>query len=736
MPDLGGWAEGMGVPPVKPGRAEPQWEEVSEEPQPKHFDEAEAFVKPWLYTSFQRMQNMAPKWRLFYDLYRSKRSIFEWDVEGVSNIYSSMGRVGDNARKSLDDDPLGKEQPRWECDFSVSCSPQVDHHVQSIFLDCFAQDEYQKVYAASGLHSDEPPTPDDFTIAQKLQTLILSQNDEVGLKNSVKQLLRDLFLYGTCAAKVYWFERREQVILEDATVDPPQRMVRNAKILADGAALMPLKLSRFLPDPDAKQCNVMFWSGVGDWNYIPFDEAAHYFDTGDYNGDRKVFRDKFKDEGQPLPDADDEEWEGGPVEEHYNTGDPSPRRYLRRWEWHGEIPFSDGKRECVVTLLGDVSNNNPHGCMIARLDLEPAHNCGIRPYLTQQFVEEYGPYGTGLSEMFLPVYYLLSHLICLFTDSARLTSIPMLGLPAELKNELQNQYGGNIVGPGRVFWLKRVKDALPFALSAPAQEHLVTLIQYLERVLEKYTGVSDSNRGLSETKKTATEVVGLQQESDQIVAVHKKLFRENILDRFATIQMDLVRDSIERNQIDRPLVIRSDDGMPHVVHIIPEELKNQEFVSYWPMNSEAEAATAMAQTIISALPIFAEQEIPMLLTEGKKFQRSGLLEEFLRLTKMNRIDNVMTDATQQDVLLRVGVLAPQMMPLLMQLMGMAGPPQQPPDGAVPQEGLPPDAATPPQPGEEPVQPGMLPEDFGQLYASMQRNGQQLSPVNQGGGPAL
>jgi hypothetical protein len=482
-------------------------------------------------------------------------------------------------------------------------------------------------------------------------------------------------------------------------------------------ALDIINLSRFLPDPDAKSGDCQRWEFVGDRGPVPYNLIKGRFSQprkpGPYNVGYREFMDQWPECGQQLGHAELDILKDDPSVADIGTS--SPVTYLQAWEYHGRIYFSDRghSTECVLTVVTDLNATDPNGGVVVRFQEVPAVKMGCRPYVVYHLVPQAGPLGLGLIEPNLDLIWLLSHSVNLFIDACRLLAIPMIKAMkgSDVARETSSKTLGDLVYPGKIFVCSSIEDVQPFSLQIADLRALIELIQYLEKMLEKRTSVSDSNRGISENRKTASEVVSLQQASQQPLEVALALFKQTFLDPFGRIALAQFQRHITDDQT---VWMRGAQSNPVPQTLTAEEIQTGAYAVEATVDMPRHAKISRAQTILQVIPVLQQNALPLLMVENTYPKMAGLFQALLQCLDIPDETNVMEQVDEQTK-----------MQLLQMLM-----PQQAPAPNAPQQ---------PQGGEtgQPIQPdpgmgeGNLPPEIMEMIRQAQYSGQATAPVPTG-----
>lgn len=670
----------------------------------KHLKEAKEQIIGNLKRSAEYISNKVALWELFEDLYFGNRALNQWKL----NREQAQSR---NVYKNLTKDFSLNDPTSWRSQQCISPAPFVDQYVQVITKAAFANELFYRITPSAAFAAETVEDP-EFPTSRKMQALLLNSLDELQFRSRTNEGLRDACIFGTMAGKTPWHEdaEYEQVLEIDDLYQIHEREQKT--IIRQGVALDLLNLAKFLPDPDAKHGDVQRWEFVGNREQVPYHTIRSRFAQGNrrgpYNTGYREFLHQWPDGGQPL--GSNSETEIKQDSDAYSIPSVSPVTYLQVWEYHGRIYFSDRSHpiECVGTLVTDLNTNDPFGGILVRFQEQPAIKVGCRPYGVYQCIPQAAPLGIGLIEQNLDLIWLLSHAVNLFIDAVRLISLPMFkyrkGGPWSIEMDAATK--GELLYPGKgIPYSIDPNEVEPFSLQVIDLRALIELIQYLEKMLEKRTTVSDASRGLSQNRKTATEVASLMQASQQPLETALGLFKETFLDPFGRIALTQFQQKIREDQT---IWMRDSAGQPSPQLLTLQEIQTGSYRVEATVDMPEHAKISKAQTILQILPIAEQFRMSMLLLENKHIKMAGLFEGLLRCVDITEETNCIEDVDEQ---------TKQM--LLMMMQGGIPPQGQPQGQSV--EGQ------PIEPNPEMAQ-GSLPPDLQELVARIQFDAQAQGPV--------
>jgi hypothetical protein len=204
---------------------------------------------------------------------------------------------------------------------------------------------------------------------------------------------------------------------------------KTERVIRQGTKAKIVNLADLLPDPLATNGDVQDWSGVGDRTVVSYELLKNRFGTrqqpGPYNLGKDLFDEQWPEQGDKIGSEDAPEIKAD--KDAYTQQETAEATFLRVWEFHGEIHFSDRSTptECVCTVITGLRAKDPRAGVLVRLREAPALRLGKRPYLVI-LQSSGGPFGIGLIEQNLDLIWYLSHCVNLFIDVVRFTSIPVI----------------------------------------------------------------------------------------------------------------------------------------------------------------------------------------------------------------------------------------------------------------------------------------------------------------------
>jgi hypothetical protein len=635
---------------------------LSRPPSPAHKEQAEKHVMSWMKHSADFMEDKIPLLDLLEDLYYGRRKLNEWNEQFIHGALLSMNRAGRRRARGKD----------WRSQFVISCAPFCDNYTQSMHSRIFASKDFYivDVRPKSGPSIEDP----DFPTGRKIQRKLIDSCNELQFQSRTHEVVSDEVIFGTQVSKTIWDEK----IVMDwevniADPNPRTRYRQTPRCIRQGTKVKVVNLAKFLPDPVATNGDIQDWSGIGDRTIVSYDLLANRFGkNGPYNLNKEKFFEQWDEHGDKLNPEDAEEIKDD--KSGYDQEEMMEATFLRVWEWHGEIHFSDRPEptECVCTVITGLRAKDPRTGVLVRLREAPALRLGKRPYLVTHFVPVAGPLGLGLIEMNLDIIWYLSHCVNLFIDVVRFTSIPVikaLSSAAFLAN--RDDEGAIVWTPGMVLeCTSNLNEIGELTLQVPQLASLIELIQYLEAMLQKRTAVSDATRGVSETRKTATESHILQVQSQQPIAEKLNLFAETFLNPYAEIALSNFAQYVREDQ---QIWVLGKNGQPEPRILTVAEISAGQYSVRASLDIEDSAKISKAQTAIQFVPVLQNLEMPLLINESIKLTLKPIIDSIcsnLDIADPDLIMQLVDEQTQQ------------------QLIQQKQPPPQPPPPPVPSESIP------------------------------------------------
>ena len=696
-------------------------------PSPEHIQEAQDYVKKWCRKSIEYVQRKIWRWELFEDLYWNRRKLDDWDRgQDLTNPeWYASGTIRGKKHK---------KKSGWQARTTIAVSPFVDSNVQQLHQAVFANEEYFKVKPRPKAQSDTIEDP-QYPTSRKIQTWLLQSCDDLQFKGRTYEALLDAVIFGTCVAKLPWYQEKDSTFVPNPMTGVPEQ-----RVLRQGTPLDLVNLAKFLPDPNANSGDVQRWSGVGDRSEIEYGTIVNRFNTGIYNCGHEEFMQQWPDEGErtsyPETIKDDQE---------ALTAEDGAVTKLQVWDWHGRIYFTDRPAgvECVVTLISGLQTNlqgaEPSAGIIVRLQEKPIlSNIGRRPYAVWHFIPCAQPFGQGAVEQNLDLIWTISHLQNLFLDTVRSVSIPTIKVweNSPWLTDFETDPGGDIWYPGKILKFRNNPNEIePFSLQVSNLNAIFQLIQLLKKELQERTSISDISRGAPGQRKTASEVHTLLVQGQRAPATKLGLLKEAFLDTFGRIALGHFQANVTTDQT---LFIKGPTGPPVPMVLTANEIATGEYTVTATLDIQTDAKVSKAQTIMQVMPVL-EQLAPALLQENKLYRRAGMVEALLRYLDISETATVLQDIDDQT---RMGIQQAQMQEQMMaqqaeQAQRGGG---QPGQGQPPQEGGSPEGEMPPEvaavlarvhgggaPNGGPA--GQEPSSINDFLRQMQQNGTNAAPHN-------
>jgi hypothetical protein len=726
---MGALGEMSDSPPRLPPDQDPNFVIL---PQKRHYSPPKAHleymkeeVPKRLKRSAEFVAEYVPLWKTLWDLYWNRLKLSEWGPHRFAGAWRPGPPI---ITSRADARNVGSEGQSWRADYTIAVSPLVDNRADAFVEATFSQDEFFQVRptAATATGSIEDY---QFPTSRKIQAKVHNSCRDVQFRTSVAEAAKDEGIFGTVACKVPWWEEKERI--EGFNILTGQRETR-FKTIRQGAPLTVLNLARFLPDPEATNSDCQRWQFVGDRTEVEWETIKSRFRTrgrlGPYNIGYSEFMEKWPDGGGFAKDQEKTQLKEDLYSENTNTTHGKGR--LQVWEIHGKfyLPGDREATECVATMISDLSTDDPSGGVLVRFQERPALKVGLRPYVVGHDIPQSGPFGIGTLQQNLDLIWLLSHCINNFIDAARLLSIPIT--KAKEGSPFYQQHQANqsapVWHPGKIIpFRNNPNEVEAFSLQIADLGALLNCIQYLERQLEKRTAVSDATRGVSQNRKTATEVHSLVEEANKPINTKLELWKETVLDRYAAIAVGYLQSRVFEDQ---QIYVKGPDGKPMPVSLTVEELQSGEYQVEATLGRPDRTKISKAQTIMQVLPMLEQLAAPLLQFENKVYKRAGLIEALLRFLDIHEITTTIEDVDEQTKQQIMASMMPQPMP------GQGGHPQgadQVPPGA--EQGIPPEQMDGQMlPGTDGGPMGPLPSALNEILQRIQFDAENYSPVPIGG----
>jgi len=532
----------------------------------------------------------------------------------------------------------------------------------------------------------------------------------------VYQAARDFPLDGTVWGKVFWYEKRKPfygtVVTDMTTTD-----IEDTDLVYACPVIQIVPPDEILPDPNALHADVQRHRGIGHRVKKTYEQCRDRFSDGTYTMNRAEFERRFKESGGNKSDEDalDHDADSDVVDD--NT------TWLAVWEWHGEVPFDAGTKEIMLTIITSPGEEDPAQGVLVRLLMQPALECGLRPFVCAQYTPAPSPYGVGILEREQDILHQISQLVCQFEDNARL-SVNMekwvIGgseAAADLKKNPETT-------PGRVHVVMS-KDEIGYLDPAPFNpQAVINLIGMLREELQRRT-ISDLQASGDTAAESATEANILQAQSQTPVRTKTDIFARSFLKPAVTLALAMLKQHTLDTQ---RFTVKDDNGAEIPLEITPEELQQGEFRVSIALTQQDHTRIARAQSMermMSQIPNI----MPLLQMEGKRPNIGAIFNSYINLLDLPNSDRFI-----EDIAPREQMLMQQIEQLQQQLMEMqqapSGPqkPQQPANG----NGKQPDVAQAPPLLENGGPIGDVPTDTNAIMQMLQFN---ANPQVPGGTPS-
>lgn len=707
-------------------------------PSPAFIEVAKDYVSSFCKSSRAFMNDFKSQWELLEALYLSQIGIREWEE------WKKCGRMGYSGTYSRKD-PLSAlleaegdaEAAAWQSNYIHSPGFIVDNFVDNSWSAIFNSSEYLVLINESGDKQKLPPPPplppmpmpipqgppgvsppmgmpppgapgmmpppmpppieSQFTTTKKLQTLLLEKLDSSFVHSRVYEALQSCVILGTVFAKVYWHSRSIPKHLWNIADFDASRETED-EIISEGPVIQLLPLDTVLPDQKALHSNVQQWRGIGHTVDRTYEDLQYNFDEGIFNINEKEFKARWgKDKNEGFGGGG--ETSPGLYKLASADIESDVQKWFTVWEWHGSIPFKGEFVECCVSFVTTQGAEDPKSGVMVRLTTRPLLDVGTRPFVCAQFNPRPACLGVGIIEREQDILYQMSQFIGQSQDNARATSNAMYQLDSSSPAWADLQANNNKLKPGMVF-RKLAGDEqglTPVQLPSFPSQEISNMVHFLSNVLERHTAITDTQQGMSQKPKTATESHILQQQGQVPMRSRTTLFAKSFLRPAFNIALAMLRQMVEAPQ-KVTMQVAGTGEVP--AEITVDELKAGKYRVEPTITRQDASQIARAQSIERILPNLANLN-PLLQAEGIKISFSELLKQYMELLGIEGVDRIVT----------VGPPPPPPMPMGMPPPGMAGP-GPPPGGPRPAPPGPPKQGPPPMnsPGRPmPPPPGNPPQ---------------------------
>ncbi len=577
--------------------------DTTHRPEPAFQGEAFAYVSAWMAASGRFMAKRTEKWALLGDLYHNRRDLRSWSVTGDGAI-----------RKR----PTDTDGDRWQADVSLSPSYLVDSWTDRAYQSIFSGPEWLTVLP----ERMERQAGAQAAGAFKLQELLLDKLGQGNIHARLYEILQSLVLYGSVYAKLVWNSKRRSVRSFDyESMDVLETTGR----IYDCPILELIPLPKLLSDWNATHGDVQRHSGVGHRVEKSRRSIVDQFDCGVYNLPKEAFIKRWPtdtDTGAVLNDPDD-----------LATG----RGAFTVWEWHGEIPTTGGAQEWLCSIVTDAQAQSPEEGVMVRLQPGPVLWSGLRPFVAAHYVPVSGPLGIGAVESNLDLIHSISQFLSQSQDNARLTANAQLMVRRSSSAARQIGESDQAIFPGKVWLVDDPDDVRPFPPLSFPQGDVNYLINYLNQLLEKRTGVNDISLGMSVGGRTATEAHILQESAVTPFSVRTDLFARSFLEPMGRIALCMLRQFLLE---DRGIATHAAGDRDGNGRLTTGRLQQGAFRVAATLTRQDSTRIAKAQSIERALPTLAQFQ-ETLAAEGMSVSFSELIKRYLDLIGVDAADRVL-----------------------------------------------------------------------------------------------
>lgn len=553
------------------------------------------YVSKWLSDSRDYMSGRIGKWRLLEDLYFNRRDLNSWGPGGFAS------------RRFPERDPSRSETDRWQSDIVLAPSYIVDSWADRAYQSVFGGPEWLTLTWEAQWGQPWVKASGDHPVSFKLQELLLARLTRGRIHSAMYEALQHLVLYGSVYAKVSWLSRSGDSPGE--TLDPTSAR----EGVFDCPLLQVIPLESLLVDWTAAHCDVQRHTGIGHTTQKTRGHARERFQDGVFNLNREEFLSRW-----PAEEGDE------------------PGEAIGLWEWHGTVPLEDGPRELTVVIATDRDAESPADGVMVRCVEGPILRSGLRPFVAAHFTPVAGPFGLGAVEGNLDLIHAISQFISQSQDNARLTANAQLIVRRGSTAARQAAMEDDAVYPGKVWLVDDPDDIRPFPPLNFPQDHVNSLIGYLNGLLEKRTTVTEFTMGFGSGVRSATEAHILQEASSAPFAVRADLFARTFIEPFGRIAVDMLRQFLMDDQV---ITVKDARGREVASPVSLAEIRHGRFKVSATLTQRDSTRIAKAQSIERALPTLARFR-PLLAAEGVAVSFSELLKRYLDLLGIEAADRV------------------------------------------------------------------------------------------------
>ena len=279
---------------------------------------------------------------------------------------------------------------------------------------------------------------------------------------------------------------------------------------------------------------------------------------------------------------------------------------------------------------------SPEDGVMVRLVNGPVLWSGLRPFLAAHYTPLPAALGMGAVECNLDLIHAISQFLSQSQDNARLTANAQLLVRRGSSASRQIASENSALYPGKVWLVDDPDDIRPFPVINFPQQDVNQLINYLNALLERRTGVSDTTLGIAGSAKTATEAHILQEASLNPFSTRTDLFARSFLEPMGSMALSMLRQFIVEDQT---IAVRDSTGNDAAVTITAREIHQGKFRVAATLTRQDSTRIAKAQSIERALPMLARFS-PILAGEGMRISFTELVKRYMDLIGVDGSDRM------------------------------------------------------------------------------------------------
>lgn len=564
------------------------------------------YVSDWLKTAKRYVDKKKDKWALLEDLYHNRRDLNSWGKSSADSM-DSFDRASTNS----------KGNKRWQSDIILAPSYIVDTWADRAYQAIFSGPEWLSVIPEN---PDKVATEGSFPSSYKLQELLLSRLRQGQIHMRLYEILQHVVLYGTVYAKVYWYSKEVPKHTWDFET---MEAVETSETIFDCPVVQVIPLDRVLVDWTATHSDVQRHNGIGHMVDQTYEHIIGQFNKGVYNLNEDEFLKRWNDGDSGVGDHTPGLLRDDDAADLDSRETPS----FTIWEWHGRIPFEDGPRECLCTIVTERGSDSPDDGIMVRLNDSPVLWSGLRPFVAAHYTPMPGPFGMGAVESNLDLIHAISQFISQSQDNARLTANAQLIVRRGSSAARQINSESDVIYPGKVWTVDDPADIQPFPTLSFPQGDVNNMINYLNGILEKRTTVSETTLGVAGKTKSATEAHILNQAAMTPFSTRADLFARSFLEPLGKLSLSMLQQFLVDDQI---ITVRDNEGRDKPINVPVEEIQAGSYKVVATMTQQDSTRIAKAQSIERVLPTLANfREI--LREEGIHISFSELMKRYLDL---------------------------------------------------------------------------------------------------------